>query len=132
MMVEAVTGPYLGSEASSGLSIPAKAGCQGSAETKDDKHGPANPSRYSRSTFAYVAQLRGGSNLSPNWFDVAAAYDAGMKHGIEAKQSAKRQIRLQNSGMSAGPFILGIGIGFAVGWLLSVPVFQWFNRRVRR
>ena len=98
MTIEAVTGPSSGGEASSGLSIPAKAGCQGSAETKDDKRGPANPSRYSRSAFAYVALLRAGSNLTPNWFDVAAAYDAGMKHGIEAKQSAKRQIRLQHGG----------------------------------
>jgi hypothetical protein len=48
---------------------------------------------YSASANAYVKVERRGTDRVATWFDVAAAYDAGMKHALEALQSAKAQIK---------------------------------------
>lgn len=46
---------------------------------------------YTLSSMAFVRRLREKVGTAPaTWFDVSAAYDAGMYHALEARQSAKR------------------------------------------
>lgn len=44
---------------------------------------------------AFVRLVRADHDR-PTWFDVSAAYDAGIKHAIEARESAKQQIALRD------------------------------------
>lgn len=46
----------------------------------------------SPSAKAYVAVERSKDSADPTWMDVARAYDEGMRHGILAKPSARRQM----------------------------------------
>jgi hypothetical protein len=45
------------------------------------------------SCLAYIRTLRERVGQAPaTWFDVADAYDAGLYHGVEARDSAKRSL----------------------------------------
>jgi hypothetical protein len=48
------------------------------------------PPKVSKAAHAYVRVVRTRAPAAATWFDVARAYDAGMKHGVEARESAKR------------------------------------------
>lgn len=48
-------------------------------------------SDYSESAKAYVEVERRTKDVA-TWMDVAAAYDAGMRHGLEARRNAMRQL----------------------------------------
>lgn len=48
---------------------------------------------YTKAANAYVAARRQNDSVDcATWFEVAAAYDAGLKHGVEAKRNAVDQL----------------------------------------
>lgn len=48
--------------------------------------------RHSASAMAWIRKRREDHDHA-NWFDVGDAYDAGMKHALEARRSAQRVVK---------------------------------------
>lgn len=55
-------------------------------------------SEHSKAALAYVNVRRNAGDRECMWMDVARAYDAGMRHGLEARSNALRQVRTQSRG----------------------------------
>jgi hypothetical protein len=48
--------------------------------------------KYTIAANAYVATTRKKNPCEATWFDVAAAYDAGLYHGVNAQKSAEKAL----------------------------------------
>jgi len=48
--------------------------------------------RYTKAADAHVKAARQGSDREATWFDVAAAYDAGLLHGANRHRDAQDQL----------------------------------------
>lgn len=48
--------------------------------------------KYTTAANSYVATTRKKNPCEATWFDVAAAYDAGLYHGVKARESAEKAL----------------------------------------
>jgi hypothetical protein len=51
--------------------------------------------KYTMAAFAFLRLLRAHHDR-PTWFDVTAAYDAGLKHALENRESARRAVAMRD------------------------------------
>jgi hypothetical protein len=50
-------------------------------------------SNRTKASAAHVGSVRKGSDRAATWFDVADAYDAGMRHGLGQPKNALKQLQ---------------------------------------
>lgn len=62
------------------------------------------PSNFTLAARVFVGKKRHGKDVNepPDWFAVAAAYDAGMYHGLNARDSAKREFERLRAAADVG------------------------------